>query len=95
MIDEHFKPWLIEINTNPCLETGSTTLERIIPRMVDNAMKLSVDLLFPPPFNWQNSKKHYLPNKISNNLFEMIFDESNKVAKAMMNDEIIMEMGEV
>jgi hypothetical protein len=26
MIDENFKPWLIEINTNPCLETGATTL---------------------------------------------------------------------
>ena len=23
MIDEAFRPWLIEINTNPCLETSS------------------------------------------------------------------------
>ena len=22
MIDDNFVPWLIEINTNPCLETG-------------------------------------------------------------------------
>ena len=23
MIDEEFKPWLIEVNTNPCLELAS------------------------------------------------------------------------
>jgi tubulin polyglutamylase TTLL1/tubulin monoglycylase TTLL3/8 len=34
MIDESFKPWLIEINTNPCLEMSSPVLERIIPYMV-------------------------------------------------------------
>lgn len=95
MIDEHFKPWLIEINTNPCLETSSTTLERIIPRMVDNAFKLSVDIMFPPPSNWQNSKKHHLPNRVSNNLFELIFDESKKASGVTTSDDIIMEMGEV
>lgn len=96
MIDQKFKPWLIEINTNPCLETSSSTLERIIPRMVDNAFKLSVDLLFPPPLNWQNSKKHYLPNKASNNLFELVFNEFEKgKISGMMSDQIIIEMGEV
>jgi len=43
--------------------------------MVDNAFKLSIDLMFPPPLNWQNSKKHYLPNNVSKNLFEIVFDE--------------------
>jgi hypothetical protein len=46
--------------------------------MVDSALKLSLDILFPPPVNWKNSKKHYMPNKISNNLFELIFDEASK-----------------
>jgi len=58
--------------------------------MVDNALKLSVDILFPPPSNWQNSKKHYLPNRVSNNLFELIFDESKKTSGIIMRDEIIM-----
>ena len=26
MIDENFKVWLIEVNTNPCLEISSTVL---------------------------------------------------------------------
>jgi len=50
MIDEEFKPWLIEINTNPCLEiANSPILTRIIPTMIENVFRLSVDLLFPPP----------------------------------------------
>jgi tubulin polyglutamylase TTLL1/tubulin monoglycylase TTLL3/8 len=39
MIDENFKPWLIEINTNPCLEISSPVLARVIPYMVENAFK--------------------------------------------------------
>ena len=31
MIDTNFKVWLIEINTNPCLETTSPILVRLIP----------------------------------------------------------------
>jgi Tubulin-tyrosine ligase family len=46
MIDEEFKIYLIEVNTNPCLELASPLLSRIIPNMLENAFKLSVDPLF-------------------------------------------------
>ena len=39
MIDEDFKVYLIEINTNPCYEFSSTLLARIIPTMINNALK--------------------------------------------------------
>ena len=39
MIDEDFKIFLIEVNTNPCLETSSTLLARLIPNMIENLMK--------------------------------------------------------
>ena len=38
MIDEDFKPFLIEINTNPCLELSSNLLTRLIPQMVESAI---------------------------------------------------------
>lgn len=41
MIDWHFNPWLIEINTNPCLELSCPLLERILPHMVENALRYS------------------------------------------------------
>ena len=64
MIDEDFKPWLIEVNTNPCLETSCTVLERIIPKMVDDAFQLSIDLIYPPPKTWPSSRKHLVPNHL-------------------------------
>lgn len=39
MIDDDFKPWLIEVNTNPCLELSSPYLARLIPAMLENAIK--------------------------------------------------------
>ena len=34
LIDEGFKVWLIEANTNPCLELACPLLGRIIPSML-------------------------------------------------------------
>ena len=34
MIDADLKVWLIEVNTNPCLEESSPILEALLPRMV-------------------------------------------------------------
>ena len=48
MIDKDLKPWLIEINTNPCLEESNSLLKQLVPRMVDDGFKLTVDLLYPP-----------------------------------------------
>jgi len=39
MIDEYFNPWMIEVNTNPCFELSSPYLARLIPAMVENALK--------------------------------------------------------
>jgi len=38
--------WLIEINTNPCLEESSPLLQLLLPRMMNDALKLTVDLVF-------------------------------------------------
>lgn len=43
MLDEDLKPWLIEVNTNPCLELSSSLLSRIIPEMLDNAFRIALD----------------------------------------------------
>ena len=39
MIDEAFKPWLIEINTNPDITTSSSICGKVIPPMVENAIR--------------------------------------------------------
>lgn len=34
MVDKNGGLWLIEINTNPCLEESSPLLQKLIPRML-------------------------------------------------------------
>lgn len=48
ILDNEFNVWLIEVNTNPCIEESSPLLAMYIPRMLDDAFKLTVDILFPP-----------------------------------------------
>ena len=43
MIDDNLQPWLIEVNTNPDLEESSGLLKSLIPRMIDDAFKLTLD----------------------------------------------------
>ena len=47
LIDVDFNLWLIEINTNPCLEESSRLLKQILPRLMDDSLKLTTDVLFP------------------------------------------------
>ena len=49
MIDADFSVWLIECNTNPSLDESCSLLRQIIPRMIDDAFKLTIDRDFPSP----------------------------------------------
>lgn len=84
MIDDNYKTWLIEVNTNPCLETSCPLLSRVITGLIENVFKVAVDPLFPPP-NFPKSKKHLVPDNIyESNKFELIFDEQFDAAKLTM-----------
>ena len=41
ILDEEINPWLIEVNTNPCIEESSPLLEMLLPRMIGNNSYLS------------------------------------------------------
>jgi hypothetical protein len=56
MIDNDMSVWLIEVNTNPCFAESSSILKGILPRMIDDALKLSVDREFPSPLAQYNSQ---------------------------------------
>jgi len=46
MVDSEFKVWLIEVNTNPAIDDCSPMLKAMIPRMLDDAFKLTIDKIF-------------------------------------------------
>jgi hypothetical protein len=72
MIDEDFKVWLIEINTNPCLELSSSYLSKIIPEMIDNSFRIAIDPLFPPP-EGHKKFKNWAKNVNLNNKFQLVY----------------------
>ncbi|KAL4435557.1 hypothetical protein ABPG74_020333 [Tetrahymena malaccensis] len=56
IIDNNFNPWLIEVNTNPCIEQSSDMLSILLKRMLDDAFKLTLDQLFNPSVKQEESQ---------------------------------------
>ena len=72
MLDDNFKVYLIEVNTNPCLETtGCPLLGKLITDLVDSGLRISVDPLYPPP-NMNKRMNMQLPTV---NQWQLTFDE--------------------
>ena len=63
MLDENFNLFLIEVNDNPGLEESSPWIQIIVPRMLDDALRLTIDELFNPGYDFtkvykdENNKK--------------------------------------
>lgn len=72
MIDSDFKVWLIEINTNPCLELSCSYLSKIIPEMLDNSFRIALDPLFPPP-ETHKKFKNWVKNVNLNNKYQLVY----------------------
>lgn len=47
ILDQDLNVWLIEVNTNPCIEESSPLLAMLLPRMLDDAFKMTIDVIFP------------------------------------------------
>jgi hypothetical protein len=73
MIDSDFVPWLIEINTNPCLELTNPLQSRLLPQVLDETLRLTLDVIYPPPCHYPNTSRHLVP-ECSNMKAELIFD---------------------
>ena len=51
MVHEDFNVWMIEVNTNPSLDESSLYLKELIPRMIDDLVRVTVDQTFLPVYN--------------------------------------------
>ena len=47
MLDCDYNVWLIEANTNPCLEDSSCFLSVLLRKMLDDMLKITIDNVFP------------------------------------------------
>ena len=57
MLDSDFNVFLIEINTNPGLEISSPWIQIVVPRMLDDALRLTVDKVFEPIYDFNKNYK--------------------------------------
>lgn len=64
MVDDEFNVTLIEINSNPCLEFVCPLLTEIISSLIENVVRVALDISFPPPF--QGSRTLACDEAISN-----------------------------
>ena len=46
ILDTNYTPFLLEINTNPGLEESSPLIKMLVPRMIDDAFRLTIDRMF-------------------------------------------------
>jgi len=56
MITNDFKPLLIEVNSNPCLEFSCPLLSRLILELINATFQTSIDVLCPPPAEGRRTK---------------------------------------
>ena len=80
MFDYELNPFLIEINTNPGLEISSPLIQKLVPRMIDDAFRLTIDEYFETEFSkdrFDKNGKYISPFPVegynnNENLFELI-----------------------
>jgi hypothetical protein len=75
MFDDAFKPFLIEVNSNPSLEPSSNLLTKLFNQMLDNTFRLAIDPLFPPTDGFSMKKGAIGIEMCPENRYDLIFDE--------------------
>jgi len=72
MVTDSYKVYLIEVNSNPCLDTNQDpVMQKLIPHMLDSAFRIAIDPVFPS--SRTNIKRQI---EVRTNLFKLIYDES-------------------
>lgn len=44
LVDENFRPYLLELNTNPAIDTDTTVKAQIIPKVVHSGLDVIFDI---------------------------------------------------
>ena len=71
LIDEDFRIWLIEINTNPYLGLPNKFIEGLLPKMLNDLMEIVLDPYVKPA--------NPLPKRDVESQFVLLYDEKKKV----------------
>ena len=84
MLDDELNMFLIEINANPGIEESSPWIKVIVPRMLDDALRLTVDKVFNTKYDFKEVKiisreecSNEIPKKNKNKDLKDLLEEKN------------------
>ena len=66
ILDNEFEVYLLEINSNPGLELSSPLISQIVPRMIDDALRLTIDQIFQTAYSCLENNKYKSPFHVDN-----------------------------
>ena len=73
ILDEDYNPFLLEINTNPGYELSSPIIKMLVPRMIDDALRLTIDKTFERKDKYKNCSQFHVDNyKDEENMWQKI-----------------------
>lgn len=84
LIDEDFRVWLIEVNTNPYLGVPNNYIKSLLPKMIDDLF----DLLLSPTFGGALGSQE-------GNGFELLYSHPQGVNKRRSIDEGLYPVAEL
>jgi hypothetical protein len=85
IMDIDYNVFLLEVNTNPGLEESSPLIKMLVPRMLDDALRLTIDDLYETKYSWCNSEKEKVENK------NECLEKSEKSEKVEDKNQLIKE----
>ena len=90
MMDSDFNVFLIEINFNPGLEISSPWIQIVVPRMLDDALRLTLDKVFEPVYDFsKNYKGDYTEEQkklLTNSEIKIDFNAVNATGNQNLNN---------
>jgi len=87
MIDEDFRTWLIEVNTNPYLGIPNKFIEGLMPKMLNDLCEITIDKSFRPIND--------MPKRELKNQFELIYSEKQGINQRRKFDVDIYPIAEL
>ena len=76
IIDEDLRCWLLECNTNPYLGTPNEYMQKLVPQMLNDMIKIVLDPIMPPQI---------VPDAFRENEFELVFRDASARHGAAVN----------
>ena len=68
LLDEDFRIWLIEVNYNPFLGTPNDYMRDLVPKMINDMLKIVLDPVIPPQTEYEPDRE---------NDFELIYRDAS------------------